>query len=59
MNNIRWYQVSMLLLFALVSGQGFAQQEPNPVDSLDTIKIEKLVVPTNQCRLIFINELPE
>jgi Domain of Unknown Function (DUF1259) len=42
MNNIRWYQVSMLLLFALVSGQGFAQQEPSPVDSLDTIKIEKL-----------------
>jgi hypothetical protein len=42
MNTIRWYQVSMLLLFALVSGQGFAQQEPSPSDSLDTTKIEKL-----------------
>jgi Domain of Unknown Function (DUF1259) len=42
MNNIRWYQVSMLLLFALVSGLVFAQPEPSPLDSLDTIKIEKL-----------------
>ena len=42
MNTIRWYQVSMLLLFALVSGQGFAQPEPSPSDALDTIKIEKL-----------------
>ena len=42
MNTIRWYQASMLLLFALVTGQGFAQQEPSPLDSLDTIKIEKL-----------------
>jgi hypothetical protein len=42
MNNIRWYQASMLLLCVLVTGQGFAQQEPNPVNSLDTIKIEKL-----------------
>lgn len=42
MKNIRWYLASMLLLCTLVTGQGFAQQEPNPVDSLDTIKIEKL-----------------
>jgi hypothetical protein len=41
MNNIRWYQVSIMLLF-LVSGQGFAQPEPSHSDSLDTIKIEKL-----------------
>jgi hypothetical protein len=42
MNTIRWYQASMLLLFALVSGQGLTQQEPSHSDSLDTIKIEKL-----------------
>ena len=42
MTNIRWYQVSMLMLFALVSSQGFAQPEPSPSDALDTIKIEKL-----------------
>lgn len=42
MNTFRWYQVSILLLFALVSGLVFAQPEPSPVDSLDTIKIEKL-----------------
>jgi hypothetical protein len=42
MNTIRWYQASMLLLFALVTGQGFAQPEPSPLDSLDTMKIEKL-----------------
>ena len=32
----------MLLLCVLVSSQGFAQPEPSPLDSLDTIKIEKL-----------------
>lgn len=42
MSTIRCYQASMLLLFALVTGQGFAQPEPSPLDSLDTIKIEKL-----------------
>ena len=42
MNTIRWYQASMLLLCALVTGKGFAQQEPSHLDSLDTIKIEKL-----------------
>jgi len=42
MTNIRWDQVSMLMLFALVSSQGFAQPEPSPSDALDTIKIEKL-----------------
>lgn len=42
MNTIRWYQAFMLLLCALVAGRGFAQQEPSPSDSLDTIKIEKL-----------------
>ena len=42
MNTIRWYQVSMLLLFALVTGQAFAQPEQSPSESLDTIKIEKL-----------------
>jgi hypothetical protein len=42
MNNIRWYQAFMLLLCVLVTGQGFAQQEQNHLDSLDTIKIEKL-----------------
>jgi hypothetical protein len=42
MNNIRWYQASMLLVCTLVTGQGFAQQEPSPLDSLDMIKIENL-----------------
>ena len=42
MTNIRWYQVSMLLVCALVSCQGLAQQEQSRLDSLDTIKIEKL-----------------
>lgn len=42
MNTIRWYQVSMLLLCALVTNHGFAQQEQSPLGSLDTIKIEKL-----------------
>jgi len=37
MNTIRWYQVSMLLVCALVTGQGLAQQEPSYVDLLDTI----------------------
>jgi len=30
MNNIRWYQAFMLLLYALVTGQSFAQQNPAP-----------------------------
>jgi Domain of Unknown Function (DUF1259) len=39
MSTIRWYQVSMLLLCALVTGHSLAQQEQNP---LDTNKVEKL-----------------
>jgi hypothetical protein len=42
MNTTRWYQASMLLLCALVTGHSFAQQEQSHLDSLDTIKIEKL-----------------
>lgn len=42
MSTTRWYQVSMLLLCALVTGHGFSQQEQSHLDSLDTIKIEKL-----------------
>ena len=42
MNTIRWYQTFMLLVCALVSCQGLAQQEQSGLDSLDTIKIEKL-----------------
>lgn len=42
MNTIRWYQASMLLVCALVTSQGFAQQKPSPLDPLDTIKIENL-----------------
>ncbi|WP_411726773.1 DUF1259 domain-containing protein [Methyloglobulus sp.] len=42
MNTIRWYQASMLLLCALATNHGFAQQEQSPLGSLNTIKIEKL-----------------
>ena len=42
MNTIRWYQTFMLLVCALVSCQGLAQQEQSRLDSLDTNKIEKL-----------------
>jgi hypothetical protein len=42
MNTIHWYQAFMLLLCVLVSGQGFAQQEPSYSGLLDTIKIEQL-----------------
>lgn len=42
MNTIRWYQAFMLLLCALITGPGFAQQEPSHSDLLDTIKIEQL-----------------
>ncbi len=41
MNTIRWFQAFMLLCI-LVSGQSFAQLEQGRLDSLDTIKIEKL-----------------
>lgn len=42
MNTMRWYQASMLLVCALVSGQGLTQQEQSRLESLDTIKIENL-----------------
>jgi hypothetical protein len=42
MNTIRCYQAFTLLLFALITGQGSAQEEQSRPDSLDTIKIEKL-----------------
>jgi Domain of Unknown Function (DUF1259) len=42
MNTIRWYQVFILLLSAIVTCQVFAQQVQNRSVSLDTIKIEKL-----------------
>ena len=41
MNMIRWYQASMLLC-ALVTVHSFAQQEQSHLDSLNTIKIERL-----------------
>lgn len=41
MNSIRW-RISILLFIVLITGQCFAQQEPRPSDSLDTIKIETL-----------------
>jgi len=42
MNTIRWYQASILLLSAFVTHHCLAQQEPNPLNALDTVKIEKL-----------------
>jgi len=42
MNMIRWYQASMLLVCALVTGQDLTQQKQGRLESLDTIKIEKL-----------------
>jgi len=41
MNTIRWYQASMLFS-ALVTGHSFAQQEQSHLNSLNTIKIERL-----------------
>lgn len=42
MNMIHWHQASMFLLGVLVIGQSYAQQKPSPLNSLDTVKIEKL-----------------
>lgn len=42
MNTIRWYQVYLLLLSTIVSGQAFALEEQKHSNALDTVTIEKL-----------------
>ena len=42
MNTIRCYQVLPLLLLALITGEGSAQAQQSPTESLDTAKIEQL-----------------